>query len=104
VGAEIFRAPPDEKELASLRAAHLDYFDLVPIVPVWPENRTAVVAFLALRTQWRVGMAGRTGLDYQAIPITLDLLEIPREQHKSVFRDLRMLEAGALEEMHNSKD
>lgn len=90
--------------MASLRAAHLDYYDLVPVVPVWPENRLATMAFLALRTQWRVGFSGRTGLDYQAIPMTLDLLEIPAEQHKAIFRDLQQLEGGALEEMYKPKD
>lgn len=100
----MFRAPPTSEELASIRAAHLDYFELVPVVPVWPENKEATLAFLALSTQWRVGASGRTGLDYQAIPITLDLLDIPADRQKAIFQDIRMLEAGALKEMHKPKD
>lgn len=76
----------------------------MPIVPVWPENREATSAFLALRTQWRAGVGGYTGLDYAAIPITLDLLGIPAEKHKAVFGDLRILESGALREMYKPKD
>lgn len=41
---------------------------------LWPCNATAVRVFCAMQTQWRVGMAGATGLDYAALPTVLDML------------------------------
>lgn len=36
-------------------------------VYLWPCNVAAWNAFMGLQTQWRTGMAGPTGLDYQGV-------------------------------------
>jgi hypothetical protein len=66
-------------------------------VDVYPENWTAVRVFDALSTQWRVSMAGPTGLDYAALPVVFELLGI--DDRAAVFDDLRILERAALEEL-----
>jgi len=50
--------------------------------------------FLALRTQWRIGMAGATGLDYNAVPVTAGLLDI--KVTPVVMLDLQLMEGEAL--------
>jgi hypothetical protein len=69
--------------------------------PVWvyPENWRAVRVFDALGTQWRVGPAGPTGLDYAALPMVMDVHGVPQQHRHDVFEDVRVLESAALEEL-----
>jgi hypothetical protein len=62
---------------------------------IWPENWASVEVFSALQTQWRVGMAGPTGLDYAALPVVMDLLEV--ELRAECFAGVQVMEAEALE-------
>lgn len=71
-----------------------------PPVPVWPENKRATRVFLAMRTQWRVGMSGYTGLDYSALAEVWSRLGIPRADRDVVFYELQVIEQGALEAIH----
>ncbi len=63
-----------------------------------PENAPAFNAFACLSTQWRMlaGMAGAIyqGLDYQAIPTVLRMLNLP--ESAEIFNDLRAMELAAL--------
>lgn len=52
---------------------------------------------MALQTQWRVGMAGRTGLDYAACLAYLRELGWRRKQRTRHWAGLRAMEAAALE-------
>lgn len=65
---------------------------------LWPENAPAFNAFTCLSTQWRMlaGMAGAIyqGLDYQAIPTVLRMLNLP--ESAEIFNDLRAMELAAL--------
>lgn len=63
-------------------------------VMVWPDMASAVTLFLALGTQWRIGMAGATGLDYGAVRETAAMLEIAMTP--GVMLDLRVMERQAL--------
>lgn len=75
----------------------------VEVVPVWPDNRQAAIVFLTMKTQWRSGFSGYTGLDYCALREVWTRLKVPKKDRDAVFADLRVIEAGALNEMH-SKD
>ena len=66
-------------------------------VEIWPDNILAVRVFLAMSTQWRVGLAGATGLDYGALPAVMRLMQVPPGERRIVFNDLRALEDAALE-------
>jgi hypothetical protein len=69
---------------------------------VWPENWLTVQAFIAMATQWRWtgGMEPRRcGLDYGALPMVYEGLEIRRKDRPTVFQGLRMMEVEALDVM-----
>ncbi len=66
---------------------------------LWPDNVVPVSVFLTLGTQWRVGLSGPTGLDYNVLPTVLRLNAVPRKDWPDIFADLRVLEAAALETM-----
>ncbi|WP_273794699.1 DUF1799 domain-containing protein [Brucella intermedia] len=64
---------------------------------VWRENEEALIAWLAVETQWRIvsTMAGLIwlGLDYSAVDVVLRRLKSPDH----VFADLQNMELAALE-------
>lgn len=72
-------------------------------VPIWPDNLPAVNVFVALSTQWRVGMNGATGLDYGVVPMVLRLQQIPRPDWPDTFDALRVLEGEALSVMSEAR-
>lgn len=80
-----------------LPASLADHLEGADEVEIWAEHWPAVRVFESLSTQWRVGMAGPTGLDYAALPAVMDLLGI--DDRAAVFDDLRILERAALEEL-----
>lgn len=69
-------------------------------IPVWPENRQAVIVFRAMDTQWRAGMGGYTGLDYSALAEVWKRTHTKRRDRDRVFADLRVLESAALATIH----
>lgn len=71
------------------------------VIDVWPENTTVVRVFLAMRTQWRTGPAGRTGLDYGVLPEIWRRLKVPPAERGEAFSLLGVLEVAALEAMHS---
>jgi len=92
----MYTSAPSAAELA---AAGLTEDDLDIGADIWPENLQAYELFSALRTQWRVGMAGATGLDYSAVPTVLRLQGVPRADWPQLFEDLRVMESAALQAM-----
>ena len=53
-----------------------------------------------MRTQWRVGMNGPTGLDYSALPECWRRCGIkPADRHET-FASLQIMEQAALAAMH----
>ena len=69
----------------------------------WPENRQALLVFLTLRTQWRAGMNGPTGLDYGVLPEIWRRLKVPPAERDDVFADLQVIEAGALDAIYEKE-
>ena len=63
---------------------------------VWPCNWQAVQLFIALATQWRVGMSGATGLDYGAVVAVMDCHGIKPKKRKSMLRKIRAMEIEVL--------
>lgn len=70
------------------------------VVEVWPENWPTFELFAFLSTQWRVGMAGRTGLDYMVLYRELDDLGLTGEERRRVKDDIREMELKALSAMN----
>jgi hypothetical protein len=66
-----------------------------PHFEVWEENWEIVEMFLRLQTQWRVGMNGRTGLDYVAAEWLFRLFSV--EKPSEMLEDLQVMEAAVLD-------
>ncbi|WP_276529447.1 DUF1799 domain-containing protein [Achromobacter piechaudii] len=96
MGAALYERPPDPRELAA--------FGLTPDdvagdpVEIWPENETAFLLFFSLRSQWLVGMAGATGLNYVALFHKMDRMGLSPEQYVELEDQVRVLEFAALDE------
>lgn len=90
------KQPSDDE----LRLFGLTRADIETAVEVWPENWPAVQLFAALGTQWRIAHCGRTGLDYNALPVVMRLQQIPRAHWPDLFDAIRTMEDAALTEMH----
>ena len=89
---------PTQEELDLLGISMEDVED-TSSTDIWPENVNAFLVFDAMRTQWRVGMAGATGLDYAALPATIDFLGIEFGEdltRKQLFSQVRVMEYAAL--------
>jgi hypothetical protein len=63
---------------------------------LWPENESAVRLFRAMLSQWRVGFAGPTGLDYAAVPVVACALRLRGRALQSAFAGMQVMEAEAL--------
>lgn len=70
-----------------------------PVAP-WPDNLTVVELFDAIRSQWRVGMNGATGLDYNVLPEMWRLFGVRKADRLQVFSDLRVMESAAIGAMN----
>lgn len=55
--------------------------------------------FIAMSTQWRIGMNGATGLDYNVLPTVMRLQAIPRIDWPDTFDCVRVMEAEAMNVM-----
>ena len=63
---------------------------------IWPENADAVALFVQLQTQWRIGMSGPTGLDYNVLYHKLDRRALTPEQYEQLEDDIRTMEYETL--------
>lgn len=72
-------------------------------VEIWPENWSAYSVFCTMDTQWRIGMAGATGLDYAALPVALRIAGAPRAEWNQLMGDVKVMEGAALRSMRNSE-
>ena len=70
-------------------------------VEVWPENWQAFTLFTRLSSQWFVGMAGPTGLRYEALYPLLDRLTSSPQEWDELFEDVRAMEQAALGAMRD---
>lgn len=81
-------------------AAEIDEERAKTTFEVFEDNWQAVMVFLCLQTQWVVvgGMAPVwTGINYASIrPVLVDLMQIPRAQHREMFNAVRIMEMAAL--------
>lgn len=69
------------------------------VVEVWPDNWRVWVLFMRVSTQWTVGMAGPTGLRYEALYPLLDRLAEDESDWTAIFDDVQAMEVAALEAM-----
>jgi hypothetical protein len=63
---------------------------------VWPENKEPFEVFCAMQTQWRIGPAGATGLDYAALPAVMDIMGVKRKRRADIMAAVQVLEREVL--------
>jgi len=84
-----------------MRAAGLTPEDFAgDVIPVFEDNEVVWLLFLSLKTQWRVGINGKTGLDYNVLYHKLDRMNLDPDAYAEMEYDIGILEHAALEEMH----
>lgn len=59
---------------------------------------------MGMRTQWRVGVSGCTGLDYSALPEMWRRFRVAPDERDDIFADLQTMELAALDAMHTKDD
>jgi len=89
----LYGGRPSEEELAAFGA---ELEDVTGDVDVWPDNEETVKVFTRIGTQWRHGMAGVTGLVYEAVWPVMRVLRIPRANWLDVFEGVRVMEGAVL--------
>lgn len=62
---------------------------------LWPSCVWMWELWMGLQTQWRVGMAGSTGLDYAACLAVIDRV-VPKRQRSEAFEAVRACERVTL--------
>lgn len=72
--------------------------DFIPEVDIWPENWEIFLIFTELSTQWRTGMGGATGLDYNAVRWLFELHGV--KDQKQALSDMRVMESAAINQMN----
>jgi hypothetical protein len=101
----MYEPPLSEKRIAELAAFGLTPEDVATEpVQVWPCCVRAVELFAHMRTQWRVGMGGATGLDYGVMYRRMDRMGLDPDEYDALEDDMRVMEAAALGAMHDNKD
>jgi hypothetical protein len=64
---------------------------------LWPENVDAWCVFHACRSDWHVGVAGRTGLDKREVRDEIRRRGMRGQRADRLFEDVRTLEWAALD-------
>jgi hypothetical protein len=83
----------------------LEVGDVDDSIELWATNAQSFAVFESMGTQWRMGMAGATGLDYQALPVVLEMAGLKkRKVRAAIFADLRVMEREALRTMAYNRD
>ena len=60
--------------------------------------------FTSLSTQWRTGMSGPTGLDYNVVFTRLERMRLSDADYEQIFEDLRVIESEALTILNKKTD
>jgi hypothetical protein len=98
----LFRAPATDEELAAVGFIREDVA-AQETCEVLEENWPAVMLFLDLMTQWRMGMAGPVGIDYAVLPVVMDLRHVAITERSQMFDDIRIMESAALAAIRGKK-
>lgn len=77
--------------------------DLAADFEIYPDNQVAYDLFADLRTQWRIGMAGPTGLDYNILFHKMDRMKLSEDDYTDLEQCIRIMEYEALDHMNSQK-
>lgn len=63
---------------------------------LWPCNVRTYALWRACQTQWRVGMQGRTGLDYAGVQVVMNRMRFRGQEGTDAFFGLQAMEIAAV--------
>jgi hypothetical protein len=95
---QLYARIPTTEELAGSGFLPEDYE--IETLEIWPENEQAINLFSSISTQWRVGMNGASGLDYNVLFHLMGMMDLPPQKHSQLFGDIRLIESEALNIMN----
>lgn len=81
-----------------------DFDDDEFTIEVWECNADAFYVFEGMATQWRIGMAGATGLDYTAMHVVSKAVGVKNKRWPEVFASVRIMEQEALKTWAEERD
>lgn len=90
----------DEKEL---KAFGLKASDFASTIKVLPDNEIPFNLFLYMATQWRSGMNGYIGMDYNVLLHKMDRMKLSERDYLQLEDDMQVMENAALEQMRENK-
>lgn len=70
---------------------------------LWPENEEAFWIWCSLQTQWVMGMAGPTGLNYSGVESFLRMRGVGKKKRHQLFGMILVMERAALDEWDSKR-
>ena len=67
-----------------------------------PDNESAWRLFIKIGTQWRTGMSGCIGLDYNPLFVLMGKMRLDDEAFDELLDSIRVMESEALKAMRES--
>ena len=64
---------------------------------MYQENWEAVMMFLKIQTQWRVGMGGIIGLDYTSV---IEMIKLYKDKPLDLMESIQVIEASILKTLN----
>lgn len=94
-----------ELQLHELAAAGLTPEDVAPDpVEIWPDVLPVYELFCSMSTQWRAGMGGVTGLDYNVLFHKMDRMKLTAADYDLLELDIQIMESAALDVMRGKSE
>lgn len=90
----MYRRAPTPEEMEATGLAVEDFVG--EAVDPWPDNLQALLLFQYLRTQWRTGAAGPSGLDYTVLHWKMDRMNLDPDDYDQLEHDIQIMEVAAL--------
>lgn len=90
----------DDKKLNAFGLKASDYAITIKVLP---DNEQAYSLFMFMFTQWRGGMNGYTGLDYNVLLHKMDRMKLSEDEYLQLENDMQIMENAALEQMRDNK-
>lgn len=90
---------PSDAELMAIGIRREDVVNN-DVQEIWPENYEPFQLFSEVSSQWRVGYAGRTSLDYNVIFTLMSLKGVKKKKQLILIEAIQTLERAALERMY----
>lgn len=88
---------PGQSRAEKLAAIGLSEDDFPPEeLAIWPDLVQSFQLMTKMRTQWRIGPRGASGLDYGVLFQIMQMSDITGKEAEQLFSDIRAMEIMAL--------